>query len=155
MLISSEPAIGLGWRLDAGTELGLSASATALDDEHFNTSRISLQPTIKHYFTTADRWTPYALLGVGWSWHDTEYETISVGEERGRGLNVDVGFGLEWFALERASLGAHAGVSGSWEDVEETREIQIGPSEFQIQRTEYSRRYVSLFNSGVRATLYF
>jgi hypothetical protein len=155
LLISSQTAIGLAWGMDGATDIGLVANATAVDDENFQTSWMSIQPTVKHYLAEAERWSPYALLGVGWTWRSTEYETLAFHEESARGITIDVGVGLEWFALERLSVGAHAGLGGSYEDIREVREIQIDPSQSQVQRSEHTRRYFSLFNSGVRASLYF
>lgn len=123
--LGAQPSIGLWRRVSHGVELGVEvmgqhqAGETILDQE-FRTNTIRVQPAIKLYSRGIGPVLPYVYGAVGVTFASTRNELIDTGgdthviESHDHGLGGGLGVGLQWFPIERVSIGGHAGVQGDW-----------------------------------------
>jgi len=157
--LGSTPTIGFWHRLSPRAELGVEVGAryvnAGLDDsdQDSHASDITVGPALKLYGRADGPVRPYT------------YAQVSAGYASGTSTSIDplggafeikshewdfgagVGLGLEWFPIERVSLGGHAGILGQW--VRSTIENPTGPD------SKAHGAVLSTFTSGLRAQLYF
>ena len=98
-------SVGIGVRAGARTDVILEAGGRVSDGNH----SISLRPALKRYWgSTEGSVAPYLLLGLTAEW--SRIELLSGSEATNRRLGGVAGIGLDWFPVQRVSVGGHIGV---------------------------------------------
>jgi hypothetical protein len=151
-VVSAAPGIGLFWRHSDATDLGLFLTGSVLSQDGQSRDAIAIEPTLRRYWRPDDRLTPYTHLALVGSWTDQKSDnTIGTVENRTLALGIEAGLGLEWFPIERVSIGGHAGVKLQQAWLRNVTPMISGPQVIQNQH----QRTASTFQSGMQVRFYF
>lgn len=146
-------AIGLWHRFSPRLQLGLEVAAdrnttqipgSGSDPERQTT--LSIQPAVKLYGANLGPLRPYgyAALRAQWATHDFNGDANHFTTH---GFGGGVGIGIDWFPVERVSIGGHAGVNALWS---RDRMSSTGFPDTKVSHTDFGT-----FDSGLRVQLFF
>lgn len=144
--VGSNTLVGVGLRAGARTDIILEAGARVLDDGATQSRVVSVQPALKRYWGPTDgNVAPYFLLGLKAEWNRLEF-----GGSRGnsRKLGGLAGVGVDWFPMQRVSVGGHIGV-------EALAVRSEAPFSFPGPASETTGHEIGTFSSGLRLRLFF
>ncbi len=156
--IGYSPRVGV-WhrfspRVQAGVEVVGRREASGDDDGHgFTSTQVGIAPAIKLYASTNAPLLPYVYgeasvsFGSARTVADGPPGEELISEQNVRTLGVVIGLGMDWFPVERVSVGGHAGLEAQWRRYE----YESGATEFPPQ----TGSTIGTFNSGLRVHFYF
>jgi hypothetical protein len=155
-VVSGAPGLGLFWRGSDATDVGIFLNGSATSQENQDSRSISVEPTVRHYWRPEARLTPYTHLALVGTWtrrkveNPTSFATMTT-EARTLALGIEAALGLEWFPIERVSVGGHAGlrVSQGWV---RTTTSAVGMTT-QVQNQHQTT--VATLQSGLEVRFYF
>ncbi len=148
--------VGLWRRVSPRASVGLEVSAFSRSseyqfpdsgDELENEERlVTVGPALKVYTGPGGAFLPYGYASAFLQFGSTRYQPL-VGEAQEAdlsGFGGQVGLGVDWFPVQRVSIGGHVGVEGFSSSREED------DSDVREDVTRFGT-----FNSGIRVQLYF
>lgn len=144
--VGSNTALGVGLRAGERTDVLLEGSVRLLDDGATSVRTVFLRPAIERYWgPTESSVAPYLLLGLKAEW--VRFEGGLALASSLRRLGGMAGVGLDWFPIQRVSLGGHIGV--------EALAVRQDGSAFPPASDVTTGHDVGTFASGVRFRLFF
>lgn len=155
-VVSGAPGVGMFWRQSSANDVGIFLRGSVTSQDNQDRGNISIEPTLRHYWRPQARLTPYTHVALVGTWTRLKAENASnfgtmTNETRTLALGIEAGLGLEWFPIERVSIGGHAGlmVSRAW--VRSTTSLPAGPPTVQNQH----QTTVATLLSGLEVRFYF
>ncbi len=145
--VGTNTSIGYSRRVAERTDIGIEVGVRISDDDDTHSRSISLRPGLKRYLSSAESdLAPYILLGVSALW--SRLDSSGALDLSARELGGFVGVGIDWFPVQRVSVGGHLGVESSLT----TRDRASFPPTPDDEASGYT---VSTYSSGIRVQLYF
>jgi hypothetical protein len=150
-VVSGAPGLGLFWRGSDATDVGIFLNGSATSQKNQDSRSISIEPTVRHYWRPEARLTPYTHLALAGTWtrrkveNPRNFATVTT-ETRTLGLGIEAALGLEWFPIERVSVGGHAGPEGQ-PGVEQEYDIRRGDDHPGAEPAPDHRRHAA-FRAG-------
>ncbi len=145
--VGSSTSLGLGLRVGARTDLVLEGGVRILDDGDTYTRGVFVRPAVKRYWgSTDERLAPYLTLGLRADW--SRLRSSGALRANNRRLGGLIGVGLDWFPVQRVSVGGHIGL-----EVLAVR--SEGPTGFPPTSEVSEGHEVGTYSSGVRVRLSF
>lgn len=145
----NEDAAGIGYwhKVSDRTDIGLDFELYYGNGDYSEYQRYVLEPAVKYYLLPTAAASPYVYAGLIGSYFRGESD-MSVG--KGYSAGAMGGIGLDWFPVERLSIGGHVGVRGQYHWDRQSSDNGL---------SSYSRNddgfTVGTFNSGIRVNLFF
>jgi hypothetical protein len=135
------------WRFVSGrTNLGavLGFNATSENDDYdTRTISVDVGPSIKHYFSPRARVAPFVRADAAFGFQHQSVENVPIGPDYNRtsySARVGTGLGVDWFATDDISIGAHTGLFAGW---------------LQYDESDRSVWFVSMSSSALTMHIYF
>lgn len=153
-VVSGAPGVGLFWRHSRATDLGIFVSGSVLSRDDRSAANLDVRPTLRRYWATTERLTPYTDVAVIGSLVRQRIDSQGLGgsiKDRTLGLGLEAALGVEWFPIERVSVGGHAGLRVDHQWIRERMPTFDGGVDEQNQ----GQTSVSTFVSGLQVRFYF
>jgi hypothetical protein len=148
-MITGAPGVGMFWRHSPATDLGLFVNAHVQGGDDSDLQAISILPTLVRFHALSDRFSPYTTFALGVTF---DRRSLDLGTEvrtsKSYGPTAQVGLGLEWFPLERISVGGHAGLRAVYSRATQSE------TEFSEEASE-DRWSLGTFTSALQARIHF
>ncbi len=133
--------VGYWIRVGERTDVGIEGGFSFIEEDGSDVSTLSAILSLKRYWSPAESpVAPYTILGIRASWSDL----LSTGNEE---YGAFGGIGLDWFPVQRVSIGGHLGLRASL--TQRTSPVFGGGEE------EHDGWVVRTVSSGIRLQLYF
>jgi hypothetical protein len=143
----SSGSIGYWRRLSDRTDLGFEVGVSLSDNDDTYSRALSLRPGIKRYLSSPDAdVAPYIFVGLAAQWG--RVDSGGAFDLSTRALGALGAVGVDWFPVQRVSIGGHLGIQGLL-----TRQERSGLS--PLPDEELSGYDVATYSSGVRVSFYF
>jgi len=145
--VGSSSSLGYWLRIAERTDLGLEVGVRIADDDDTYLRSLSFRPGIKRYLSSSESdFAPYVSFGAIAVW--SRLDSGGAIDLDARDLGGFVGVGLDWFPVDRVSLGGHIGLEGRL-----TRRDQLGSSPLPDENV--SGYDVATYSSGLRCQFFF
>lgn len=96
-------------RVGARTDLGLEGTISFDHDDDADFRTLAVGPVLQRYLTADSRFAPYFVIGATAAW--SRRKTTGLAAFSDRSLGGFVGVGLDWYIVDRVSLGGYVGLS--------------------------------------------
>ena len=109
-------------RTNVGAVLGFHVSSSSQGDARYNSVGVDVGPAIKRYFSPRARVAPFVRADAGFGFQHVSVEGSPVTPDYTQTYytaHIGTGVGVDWFATDDISLGAHTGIFASWNQEEE------------------------------------
>ena len=143
--------IGYWMRVGESTDLGVGVGLTFSDDDERTSRAFHLSPELKRYWDEdGASIAPYVLVGLVGSWRTSEDSGTFASERSALEIGGAGGIGLDWFPVERVSVGGHVGLRATFTRSKLTQTSPGAPPE-----DEATRFLISTHSAGIRLHVYF
>lgn len=117
---------------------------------------LQLRPTLKRYRPLRNRVAPYLYYQAlaGFSGHKSEHGAREATSTRAD-LGLGVGLGVDWFPLQRVSIGGRTGVALRYRFGESTGSVTRGPDEMEMVSPSDRVLSLGVLRSELTALVYF
>jgi hypothetical protein len=157
--LGSSQRVGLWHRVTPRVQVGMEVlgrrETTSTDGGELEarSTQLGIAPGVKFYSSTTAPVLPYVFVGGEASFGHARAENEAVGgeiieaEQTFRTLGAELGLGVDWFPVQRVSIGGHAAIGANWSRTQ----YETDGAEHPEQKTSS----IGTFSSGVRVHFYF